>query len=380
MKITLQLNFPKSIQEIVEKLHEQYEVYYVGGCVRDTLLHKEIHDFDATTNATPDEMKQILSSYKVIETGIKHGTLTIINQSNSIEITTYRTDLKYENHRTPQIAFSNDIHEDLKRRDFTINALACDIDGNLIDDHQGLSDLNQHLIRCVGEASVRFEEDALRILRALRFAHALQFDIEPKTQQAIFEKKDLLSCISVERKTKELFGMLMDPHPDLYSLLNEYGLLEVFHLQYSDRIHQQLNKSPLDLECRLASLFYHEKYAKKILKLWKCSKKTIQHVTILIQERNRPRYSIDYELRRIYYLYHQDKALLNKILLYAHYPDIFDQIQVFEKLNIDGKDLLNLGYEKKQIKEKLAACLEYCFKHPEKNDLNQLIDYLKMQE
>ncbi len=156
MKITLQLNFPKSIQEIVEKLHEQYEVYYVGGCVRDTLLHKEIHDFDATTNATPDEMKQILSSYKVIETGIKHGTLTIINQSNSIEITTYRTDLKYENHRTPQIAFSNDIHEDLKRRDFTINALACDIDGNLIDDHQGLSDLNQHLIRCVGEASIRF--------------------------------------------------------------------------------------------------------------------------------------------------------------------------------------------------------------------------------
>ena len=124
----LQLQIPKPIEEIILTLNKHHEVYFVGGCVRDLLLNKEIHDYDCTTSATVEEMKEIFKNFKIIETGIKHGTLTIMNQHQSIEITTYRIEQEYINHRTPSsVTFTRNIHEDLKRRDFTINAIACDV-------------------------------------------------------------------------------------------------------------------------------------------------------------------------------------------------------------------------------------------------------------
>ena len=176
---TLQLLPPQPIQEVVKKLSEHYETYYVGGCIRDFLLGKEVHDYDAATAASVEEMKEILSEYKIIETGVRHGTLTIINQHHHIEITTFRIEKDYIHHRTPKsVVFTRSLREDLKRRDFTINAFACDPDGNFIDEHHGLDDLNHKIIRCIGDPQKRFHEDALRILRAIRFAYSLGFTIE----------------------------------------------------------------------------------------------------------------------------------------------------------------------------------------------------------
>lgn len=197
-----------------------HEAYLVGGCVRDTLLGKTPFDYDITTSALPEETKAALADYRVVETGIAHGTVTAVIDGRPIEITTYRADGEYTDHRRPdKVNFTRNLSLDLCRRDFTVNAMAWDGDA-VVDLFGGREDLEKRIIRAVGDPEKRFEEDALRILRALRFASKLGFEIESETERAIFKKYHLLSYVSAERIYAELCGILLGEN--VFDVLMKY--------------------------------------------------------------------------------------------------------------------------------------------------------------
>lgn len=201
---------------ILEKLNSAgYEALFAGGCVRDAVMQKlnmtvpAPGDIDVTTNALPEETKRVFDEYKVIETGIKHGTVTVVLPEGNVEITTYRSDGSYSDSRHPdKVRFVTSLEEDLARRDFTINAMACAADGNIRDPFGGQQDIKDMTIRAVGCAETRFAEDALRIMRALRFAAVLGFEIEEETSRALCAQKQLLRNISAERVFTEFRKLL----------------------------------------------------------------------------------------------------------------------------------------------------------------------------
>lgn len=187
-----------------------FEAYFVGGSVRDVLLHRHVHDVDITTSAYPEEVKELFD--KSIDTGIKHGTVTVLYGGESYEITTFRTESGYQDFRRPDhVTFVQKLDEDLKRRDFTINALAMDMHGDIVDLFNGIEDLKNHIIRAVGNPEKRFHEDALRMMRAVRFMSQLEFKLEEKTEQAIKDNHELLKKISVERIREEFVKMGLGP-------------------------------------------------------------------------------------------------------------------------------------------------------------------------
>ena len=187
-----------------------YEAYAVGGCVRDMIMGAPAHDYDITTSATPDEMKAVFNGYTVIETGIKHGTLTFLYEKEPIEITTYRIDGDYKDSRHPEsVEFTRNLKNDLSRRDFTMNALVYNEDDGIVDLVDGQSDIKNKIIRAIGDPKKRFEEDALRILRGVRFASQLGFTIEENTKKAMIKCVHLLKNISKERINVEISKMLL---------------------------------------------------------------------------------------------------------------------------------------------------------------------------
>lgn len=202
---------PSPVQEIIKRLKDKnYSAYVVGGCVRDSLLGKNPKDWDICTSATPDEIEEVFKNEKIIETGIKHGTVTVMINGVGYEITTFRSDGEYTDHRRPdRVEFVKYVKDDLARRDFTINAMAYNDKEGLIDPFSGQSDLSSGVIRCVGDPNVRFEEDALRIMRALRFASVYGFSIDKNTAKAMRRKKLLLNEIASERIRDELCKLLV---------------------------------------------------------------------------------------------------------------------------------------------------------------------------
>lgn len=201
---------PEDVKAIIKKLKDNhFDAYVVGGCVRDSLLGISPKDWDVCTSALPEEIERVFAEEKIIETGIKHGTVTVMINGVGYEITTFRSDGEYSDHRRPDhVDFVSDIKEDLARRDFTVNAMAYNDEEGLIDPFSGQSDLKAGVIRCVGDPNVRFEEDALRIMRALRFSSVYGFSIEKNTAKAMRYKKLLLNDIASERIRDELCKML----------------------------------------------------------------------------------------------------------------------------------------------------------------------------
>ena len=186
-----------------------YEAYAVGGCVRDSLLGRSPNDWDVTTNATPEQMKTCFEGFRVIETGIQHGTLTVIVDGMQLEITTYRNDGEYLDNRHPvKVTFSKHIEDDLSRRDFTVNAMAYHPQKGLVDLFGSREDLQNRVVRAVGDAKTRFCEDGLRILRAIRFASVLDFEIAEETAKAVYDCKNLLSGIAAERIREEFCKLI----------------------------------------------------------------------------------------------------------------------------------------------------------------------------
>ena len=200
---------PAYVQAALERLEKSgYEAYAVGGCVRDSLLGRTPSDWDICTSALPEQTQAVFHAYRVVPTGVKHGTVTVI-LDEPLEITTYRIDGAYSDSRRPeQVTFTDRLTEDLKRRDFTVNALALSRGGEVFDAFGGLDDLNRKIIRCVGDAETRFTEDALRIMRAVRFAATLGFTVEETTERAVFKLRSNLTKIAVERIRSELTKLL----------------------------------------------------------------------------------------------------------------------------------------------------------------------------
>ena len=219
----IEMRVPADAEQIIEKLNEHgFEAYVVGGCVRDSLLGKEPEDWDITPSAKPEEVKAIFS--RTIDTGIQHGTVTVMLNRQGYEVTTYRVDGEYEDGRHPKsVDFTTSLLEDLKRRDFTINAMAYNGREGLVDAFGGMEDLENRVIRCVGSAVNRFTEDALRILRAVRFSAQLDFRIEDETYEAISLIAPNLEKVSKERIATELTKLLLSGHPEKMKRVSDTG-------------------------------------------------------------------------------------------------------------------------------------------------------------
>ena len=206
------LNWDKRALEVLDALHQRcHRAVLVGGCVRDSLLSIPLHDYDGATSALPEEIKQACAAFHCVETGIKHGTVTVISGGLPVEVTTFRKESGYSDHRRPDhVDFTDDLTEDLARRDFTVNAIAWEPDG-LTDPFGGQEDLNRHLIRCVGDPDRRFEEDALRVIRGLRLAAQLGFELHPDTAAAIRRHIPDLSLVAWERISAEFLRLICSP-------------------------------------------------------------------------------------------------------------------------------------------------------------------------
>ena len=226
------MDMPKNVDTAINLLQSAgFEAYAVGGCVRDSLLGKTPNDWDITTSAKPEDMKSVFADFHCIDTGIKHGTVTVVIDGEPLEITTFRLDGEYEDNRHPKsVTFTSNLGADLGRRDFTVNAMAYSKKTGTVDLFGGQNDLKNRIIRCVGDPDRRFNEDALRILRALRFSSALDFEIEEKTAQSLLKNRALLGNISEERIAKELLKLvcgkgakriLTDFAPVLFEILPE---------------------------------------------------------------------------------------------------------------------------------------------------------------
>lgn len=222
------IQLPDKVMQIIERLQNHgFEAYAVGGCVRDSFLGREPEDWDITTSAMPEQTKELFE--RTFDTGIEHGTITVLIEKEGFEVTTYRIDGKYEDGRHPtEVTFTRSLEEDLRRRDFTINAMAYNDKEGLVDIFGGVDDLKKRVVRCVGDARERFAEDALRILRGVRFAAQLGFELDPSTREAMGELAPTLQKISAERIQVELIKLLMSDNPDMLREAYKLGITKEF--------------------------------------------------------------------------------------------------------------------------------------------------------
>lgn len=288
MSIQKEPLFLEALPVMQQLVDAGYEAYFVGGSVRDMLLHKPISDVDIATSATPQEVKEIFSH--TVDVGIEHGTVMVIHHKEGYEVTTFRTEEGYEDFRHPdKVTFVRSLEEDLKRRDFTINALAIGIDDQLIDFFDGIGDLERQCIRCVGDAQERFNEDALRMFRAVRFVGQLGFQIEEETKNAISLLKMNLSKVAVERMKVEFEKMIQSSYrKDALKLFVETGLYQACPLfDGKEDVLLKLAEFPLKEMSVLQAwiLFVDElnltdKEVTHLLKSWKSSNEQIRDVLV----------------------------------------------------------------------------------------------------
>lgn len=216
------IKIPNDVKTVMDILTaDGHKAYVVGGCVRDSIMGREPNDWDVTTDADPEQIQKLFSSFRTVDTGIKHGTILIVSGKTPVETTTFRIDGEYSDNRHPdKVTFTKNIVDDLARRDFTVNAMAYNDTEGIIDPFDGQSDIRKKIIRCVGDADTRFNEDALRIMRAIRFSSVLGFSIEEKTADAIIRNENLLSGIACERITTELLKLLCGNN--VFNVLSEF--------------------------------------------------------------------------------------------------------------------------------------------------------------
>ena len=264
---------PEKVKFIIDTITEAgYEAYAVGGCIRDSILGRIPDDWDITTSAKPEQVKELFR--RTIDTGIEHGTVTVMLDKDGFEVTTYRIDGEYEDSRHPkEVIFTANLIEDLKRRDFTINAMAYNEQSGLVDVFGGIEDIERKMIRCVGNAEERFTEDALRMMRAIRFSAQLGYEIEEGTRAAICKLAGNLRNISAERIQVELVKLLVSPHPDYLRTAYETGVTKVIMPEFdacmeTAQVHphhccnvgehtlQSLKEVPALKELRLTMLFH----------------------------------------------------------------------------------------------------------------------------
>lgn len=404
MKIIL----PDDVKFIISRLISNgYEAYAVGGCVRDSIIRRVPGDWDITTSACPEAVKKLFSH--TVDTGIMHGTVTVMLHRKGYEVTTYRLDGEYEDGRHPKsVEFTKSLVEDLKRRDFTINAMAYNDADGLIDEFGGREDLQAGIIRCVGMPAERFGEDALRMLRAIRFSAQLGFEIERATADAIKELAPAIAKVSKERIHTEFGKILLSPHPEYMGKVREYALSryvfpELDRIADSETALELAGKVPAELYFRYAALLYElgadgVRNALKALKLDNrtvdgAAKLTAFHGTDIAQNEKEIRklasrwgeeaFSHALEFEACYYdVTGQNEAAAaveEERRLFGIIKDRGDCLDTKE-LAIDGKTLISCGIEPgKEVGRLLKECLELVLENPEFNTKERLLEYLGLK-
>lgn len=439
------MNIPNDANLLISLLIDNgYKAYAVGGFVRDAIMQRDAGDIDICSNATPKELERVLeqNDIKYIETGIKHGTVTAIINKTPYEITTFRVDGEYNDNRHPEkVEYVRDLKSDLSRRDFTINAIAYNEQEGIVDEFGGISDIDNKLIRCVGNADKRFKEDALRIMRAIRFSSVLGFEIEEQTKQALFENKDLLKNIASERIYIELIKLLLGDNVE--KVLIEYRdiiavvipeLKPCFDFQqrtkwHSYDVYTHIVKSvsfgnKIDY-MRLALLLhdigkpnchtvdekgvdhfkthavYSAQIASKVLKRLKVSNEVYNKVTTLVANHNDYIRLNDVSIKSWLRNLGEDLCLdyidlkiadLNGHNLEYSAEEIDVLIEIKNRaieiiknnepykishLEINGNDLIKLGYSGKEIATELEALIETVSSNKDLNNKNYLIEKAK---
>ena len=398
----MKINMPQAAQDIINTLTEHgYEAYIVGGCVRDVVLGRQPEDWDITTSAPPLTVKNLFR--RTVDTGLKHGTVTVMLGKTGYEVTTYRIDGEYRDGRHPDsVEFTANLLEDLKRRDFTINAMAYNDKEGIVDAFNGLGDIERKVVRCVGNASHRFTEDALRMMRAIRFSAQLSFDIEEDTGNAVRKLSHTISKVSAERIQTELTKTLCSGHPDYVFLFEDYGL-SPYILPVLDRLtkagKRELSKRillnlPSDTVLRYAALLYDEgeSEAEKVLRELRFDNRTVSAVSKLAMYAKLPLVNDEAKIRKNLNICGPD--IYEKLLLLREaisiavcedtqiYEDIRSTLNmIFERgdcyslsmLKFSGKDLIAMGIKDgKQIGYILNVLLDEVIEHPEKNDFEPL--------
>ncbi len=393
------MEFNKDAIFILQRLNQYgHEAYLVGGCVRDALMGWSNHDMDITTSALPNEVKQCFMNYPIIDTGIKHGTVTLLLNTIPYEITTFRIEKDYNDYRHPStIRFTKNLEEDLKRRDFTINALCWHPSFGIIDLNNGQIDLNHKVIRAIGNANDRLQEDSLRILRALRFASCLGFTIEKETELSMIQNKELLADIAIERINQEFSKLLTGK--SAYEIVEKYTeILSVFipnlnQLKRSNAFQETLNSlknAPLILTLRLA-LFIKNFQDFSLLQDLKYSNQIINRVTTLISLNKLPLES-KVDLKKIMSKC-SDDSLIEEFLFMKYALSNRFPIELYRNLIIDikknhecltlhdccvnGYDCLRLNVPKKEIHKVLNTILNEILEEKLNNEKSECINRIK---
>ena len=429
----MKIQVPEKVNIIIETLLQHgHEAYAVGGCVRDSLLGREADDWDITTSASPQEVKALFR--RTIDTGIQHGTVTVMLDKEGFEVTTYRIDGEYEDGRHPkEVLFTKNLEEDLKRRDFTINAMAYNEQSGMVDIFGGAEDLDNRIIRCVGVAGDRFDEDALRIMRAFRFSAQLDFSIEENTRIAAAERADNLTKISAERIRTELTKLLLSNHPDRLVWMKENGITRVvlpeldkmlatetckgdfrynvgehtLHvIEHVGRNKKQREKKELQI-LRYAALLHETENPRAVMRRLKFDNETTDavvrlaaaHEEYLVLCENHQKnltamrkmmYHLGTDLLELLWelqladvnalspgdLQEKQMVLEETKKLYAEVLERGDCVSL-KQLAVNGRDLVALGMKPgKQIGEQLERFLLEVLEHPEKNTKESLLELL----
>ena len=392
------MEYPSYVKTVINKLTSYgYEAYIVGGCLRDMLIGRAPSDFDVTTSAHPEEILRVFSDMRTIPTGLKHGTVTVLCEGTPIEITTFRTDGEYLDSRHPEsVSFTSNICDDLSRRDFTVNAIAYNDTKGMVDPHSGEKDIKNKILRAVGDPRTRMNEDALRIMRALRFSAQLGFSIEENTLEALKSTKAGLADISRERIGVEMAKLITAHEPEnAIRTMLETGISKYLLGDYtpSERIVSKLNELPADFFTRFSALLWDcdKEKAKSILNSLKYSNAEKNRVLSIIASRETPPPRTDAEARR-FIIRFGEHALIAVTLLCAFegadvcLQEVIRRVQSSEfarkisDLALNGNDLTNLGFSGKQIGETLSALFEKVTDTPELNDKEKLINIIKNKD
>ncbi len=391
------MNLPKEVIYIIDVLTQNgFEAYAVGGCVRDSLMGVEPKDYDITTNALPLEVKALFK--KTVDTGIQHGTVTVVENGENYEVTTYRIDGEYLDNRRPEsVVFTPNLQEDLLRRDFTINAIAYNLNGYK-DFFYGQQHILDKIIMAVGDPYKRFEEDSLRIYRGVRFACQLGFEIEEATKVAMVERAYLTENLSVERIREELIKALKSKYLDNLKTFIEVGVFKYYDLalekHFAENLANIINKLSLVERTAtnvLAVLFFgfSKDEIKRQLKKLKLDNKTIKEVEIILEYVETKNEDNEYFVRKMlskYGEFLEDILVIQEVLMKVDNSKILDRIKIILENNdpinikdlvIKGGDLQILGITGVKIGETLNYLLDEVHKNPSLNTQENLISIVK---
>lgn len=391
------INIPFEVEKIINDLNQKnFEAYIIGGCVRDCMLGKNPKDWDITTNAKPTQIKNIFE--KTVDTGIAHGTVTVILNKKHFEVTTYRIDGNYKDCRRPEnVFFTDDLIKDLSRRDFTMNAIAYNKKNGYIDPFCGQNDIKNKTIRCVGDSQKRFNEDALRIMRALRFACQLNFHIENETYAAIKKNSALIKFVSIERIRDEIVKLLSAQNLDNLHLLIDSQILKFvnseLHNYMADNfkcIYENLLRTEKSCDIIFSALLYKmsSNMAYEIMRFFRFDNKTCDTVKIILKWLyvgfEITPYFIKKVIASIGYINFYKLLKVKKIVgiddvekIKSITGKISTECVFIRDLAVDGNDIKSLGFTENQIGSVLDYLLDIVHKFPKKNSFDDLISLAK---